>query len=250
MEPEEWADRPRGVLTKKDRRYLLNQLDEPNDPDSNANTQREYRIRQHLRHSLIDFQLLASAYDGLLEPVFDDLTEDENILLSDDNILRHGIDGVFTLLYRGLLDFDTDEGLDDRRFYTVLTMGVNEAVSREYARRGVSVEPSQPVFQVHGTAPAVPLGKLKEAYDDGQLLLSNEMKHLYWGGYVSYEEYQNHDPLPELDDPTEAIEERDARREELANEDVPTEPEFFEELKNDIADGVTDDVFGDEGDEE
>jgi len=226
MDLSEWADRPRGVLTKKERRYLLSQIDEDGEDTEEAIRQREYRIRKHLRHALIDFQLLATAYDRRLEGVFEDLVESENIYTSDDP-LRNGIKGVFTLLYRALSGLEPEEGLVDKRFSALLGRGVNEAVHQIYARHHMSVSPSPVLFMVHGTEPAVPLEKIKESYDQGEFLLLHEVEDLYFGGYLTYKEYQSYDALTELENPAETIEEREATREELAIENAPTRPEYL-----------------------
>lgn len=57
----EWVDRPRGVLTKTERKHLLGRLgeEEKNGTSGNAAAQREYRIRKHLQHALLDFSILA-----------------------------------------------------------------------------------------------------------------------------------------------------------------------------------------------
>lgn len=237
MDAEKWINRDRGVLTKKDRRYLF----EDYDPDSKTNVdrQREYRMRKHLRHSLIDFQIVANFYNGLFEPVFDDINDPENNVLSADDPLRRGIEGVFTLLYHGLSEFDYEEGLDDHRFSMLLNRGVSEAVEREYAFEGLSVRPARTLFKVNGTEPAVPLETLAREFKQGERLRNDEMKHLFWGGWVPHEMYIEYDGLADIDELREEhgddefvdvlnsmYEDRKEKRRQAADEDAPTEPEY------------------------
>lgn len=238
MDRAEFIDRPRGILTKQQREHLTGGLNEDPEEDSDKIRMRERRIRQHLRHSLIDFQILAKTYDGLLEPVFADLMDPETNPLTADDPLRGGIEGVFTLLYRALLDFDFENGVDDHVFNLFLDRGVSEAVEWEYARRGFSVEPAFTLFKVHGTEPAVSVGQLKEEYDQGERLFMSEVKDLYWAGEISYEEYQDYDSFADLETLEEEhdegavdvyqslFEERSKQREEVAVEDAPVEPEY------------------------
>lgn len=63
-EPESVIDRPRAALTRTDREYLLG---EKNYDSDQAERNAQYRIRQHLKHSMTDFGIVALADDNLLE---------------------------------------------------------------------------------------------------------------------------------------------------------------------------------------
>lgn len=51
------TERGRGILTKRDRRFLLGQLDD--ELDQNARNQKRYRIRKQIQNAILDFQLIA-----------------------------------------------------------------------------------------------------------------------------------------------------------------------------------------------
>lgn len=236
MDTEEWIDRDRGVLTKKQRRYLIEDFDPESKTD--ADRQREYRMRKHLRNVLIDFQLLSNFYTGLFDAVFDDLTDSEKNLFSADRPLRAGVEGVFTLLYHAFVEFEPERGLNDHRFRILLDNGVSEAVEREYAFQGLSVRPAFTGFKVHGTEPAVPLKAIARELEQGGPLYTDEVEHLYWGGWISYETYREHDGLGDLDELREEhgdehlevleslYEERGEKRRQAADEDAPTDPKY------------------------
>lgn len=59
MDDFDWVDRGRGILTKRDRRFLRGDLsDELND---NQKYQKRYQIRQRIRNSMFDFHILYRA---------------------------------------------------------------------------------------------------------------------------------------------------------------------------------------------
>lgn len=246
MDIEEWIERPRGVLTKSERRYLTD--DFLHDSKSNAERQREYRMRQHLRNSLVDFNIIASFYNGLFESVFEELNGPNNNVLLADQPLRNGIEGVFQLLYYALAELDLEEGLDDLRFQMLLHNGVSEAVEQKYAFQGLSVTPSQTLFKVNGTEPAVPLEELFREHEQGEPIRGVEMKHLYFGGWVPYEMYQEHEGVADIDELraehgdeyidvlNSLYEKRRETRRQAADEDAPTEPEYGGFVKQSVFD--------------
>lgn len=60
MNEFDWVDRERGILTKRDRRFLRGDLDE--DLSDNDRYQKRYQIRQRVRNAMFDFHIL---YRGL-----------------------------------------------------------------------------------------------------------------------------------------------------------------------------------------
>ncbi|MFC6825242.1 hypothetical protein [Halopelagius fulvigenes] len=229
---DDFAARPKGILNEKERKHLMGTLD--GEESEAAMRQREYRIRQRLRHTLIDFQLLADSYDSILEPVFSDLVGTEE----GDDPLLYGIEALFTLLYRALSEYSPEEGLQDHVFYPLLDNGVSEAVQLEYVSQGFSVDPARTLFKVHGTDPAVSLDTVEAQYKDGESMSTKEMKHLYWSGRIPYEEYRDYDALnfaalveehgeDEAMDMVESqVQSWLKRRRESAAEDVPVVPEY------------------------
>lgn len=55
----DWIERDRGILTKRDRRFLKGELDE--ELTDNQKYQKRYQIRKRIRNSMFDFHILYSA---------------------------------------------------------------------------------------------------------------------------------------------------------------------------------------------
>jgi len=93
------ADRPRGVLTTKDRRYLFGDLDmssyrNPN----NAVKQRRYRIRRRMEHALLDLVVANNLLSGRDQArVFDSLRES-----MEREQFEHVMSELFDFLYANL----------------------------------------------------------------------------------------------------------------------------------------------------
>jgi hypothetical protein len=56
MDDFDWVDRDRGILTKRDRRYLRGDLGE--ELSDNQEYQKRYQIRQRIRNAMFDFHIL------------------------------------------------------------------------------------------------------------------------------------------------------------------------------------------------
>ena len=86
----EQIDRPRGILSKSDRRFLLNEsYREGLEPQSRRNIRS--RIRERLRHAIIDFYVL----DGYLDD------RDRNQVFSEiDGLLKEGLHGNLAILFK------------------------------------------------------------------------------------------------------------------------------------------------------
>lgn len=59
MDDFDWIDRDRGILTKRDRRYLRGDLDD--ELNDNEHYQKRYQIRQRIRNAMYDFHILYRA---------------------------------------------------------------------------------------------------------------------------------------------------------------------------------------------
>jgi hypothetical protein len=175
--PDEFIERPRGILTKQDRRHLLDLLDEHPEEDANTVRQREYRIRQHIRHSLIDFTLLAVANKGIGH-VFEQLKRPAD----DDPELAEGLKRLFTFLFEHLGSVDSVSP-----FTFLFNSGVAEGIERKYVEQGVSTRVNSVEIEVDREG-KVPIDDLKETYDSGGFLLRAEIIHLLWAGEITYDE--------------------------------------------------------------
>jgi hypothetical protein len=90
-------DRPRGILTKEDRRYLVGEKE----VSDQAERDTRYRIRERVKNSLADFELLLNLRDEDRETVFNDL---------DSHGFSFVVDAL-AFLYRGVDDSDYFESL-------------------------------------------------------------------------------------------------------------------------------------------
>lgn len=59
MSEFDWVDRDRGILTKRDREFLLGDID--NELNDNQQYQKRYQIRQRVRNAMFDFHILYHA---------------------------------------------------------------------------------------------------------------------------------------------------------------------------------------------
>lgn len=59
MSEFDWVDRDRGILTKRDREFLLGDID--NELNDNQQYQKRYQIRQRIRNAMFDFHILYRA---------------------------------------------------------------------------------------------------------------------------------------------------------------------------------------------
>jgi hypothetical protein len=128
-------DRPRGILTKADRRYLEN----PEEYSNQGAYERRQAIRERLYESLYDFSLLVNELDEeTRREVFAGEGEDDRE--QPINVLH----SVVALLYLGLTDtVEPDDWVNDA-FRTMIARGVKRA----YFERGYSVENVTVNFEV------------------------------------------------------------------------------------------------------
>lgn len=92
------ADRDRGILTKRERRYLLGESDI--EPKSQGERAVRQSIRNHLTHAILDFWLLHSDMESRdLSAVFGDKS-DPNSKETDSVPLHSAVSRVIALLYR------------------------------------------------------------------------------------------------------------------------------------------------------
>lgn len=104
------ADRPRGILTRRERRYLIGKSDieEPSQDERGV----RQAIREHLRHVLLDFQIIMSELEG----------RDRNQLIPDDDFekappLRGGLTSMVSFAYQ--LEDHTEEAFEETTEHAV-----------------------------------------------------------------------------------------------------------------------------------
>lgn len=76
-EDPDLIDRPRGILNEDDRRFLFGDLDlsDYSDPRQ-ARYQRRYRIRERIKHSIIDYLIIMDTLpDEDINKIFEEITE-------------------------------------------------------------------------------------------------------------------------------------------------------------------------------
>lgn len=171
---EAFLDRPRGVLSPKERRHLLGELDEDPEEDADAIRQRNYRIRQHIRHALLDFRLLALSAPNDVGKVFDEINDPEGEGLESQ--LAESIQHLFEFLY---VHLGAPGATEENVFRTLVQEGVTDALVRLHAKEGMSVHPE--VILAFALGEQVPLDDVAETFDDVELILPVEYDALYWG---------------------------------------------------------------------
>jgi hypothetical protein len=176
---------------------LIGLLDEDLDANADAIRQREYRIRQHIRHSIIDAVIIAGMYDYNIDQVFTDL---HRVVADFDNDgintrakgrfpdqtdqgLADGVEELFDLLYLALGSTDTSAVSS---FRLLLKQGVSSALVNLYAWYGLSVIPSVALRIELGDI--VPLNSIKTAHEDGEPISNQEAKALLHANRISYDE--------------------------------------------------------------
>lgn len=205
---DEWfANRPRGILSPKERKHLMGMLDEDLEEDADAIRQREYRIRQHIRHSLIDFQLLSETITPNIANMFFGIFS-EDPTPEDDLPVQTGIESLFDFLY---MVIGTADKTAYSSFHRLLSNGIESALVRYYANYKISVTPNARLL--FKTGEHVPLDAVERAFENGEdFLLVEEQEALYWAGRITYEERNEH-----RDKQTEKIERlvKEGNQEEL-----------------------------------
>lgn len=198
VEPGDFIERPRGLLTKKERKHLVGELKEDPQEDADAIRQREYRISQHLRHALIDFYLLVSQPElgDDLESLRDSYNQAPDSWASEDPLLAGGLGSLFELLFYYLGSKVPETGSP---FGDFCAPAVERSLVRMYAEDGVSVDPD--VHLVFDPGERVPTERVKQDYEDGKLLFENEIAHLGIVGEIDHGE-----TLDALDDLRQAVE--------------------------------------------
>lgn len=90
------TDRPRGILTKEDRRYLFGELDASDyDDPKNALKQRRYRIRQRFKNSLLDLILINNLLSERDQRrVFESIRESKS-----EEQFKHVLSEIIDLIY-------------------------------------------------------------------------------------------------------------------------------------------------------
>lgn len=171
---EAFVGRPRGILSPKERRHLLGELDEDPEADADAIRQRNYRIRQHIRHALLDFRLLALSAPSDVGKVFEEIHDPDGDGLASP--LAEGVQLLFEFLY---VHLGAREAADENEFRRLLTDGVEDALVRLHAKEGLSVRPQ--VLLAFALGEKVPLDAVADTFEKGEYLQSVELDALYWG---------------------------------------------------------------------
>jgi hypothetical protein len=104
MDKERHLERDRGMLTKKDREYLLG---EQPDINEHTETQKRHRIRKRVRNALLDFPLLRHMQTRDRNLIFEDLNVGEDGP-SGDVDLYYSIVDMIQFAYIGLKEQDAD----------------------------------------------------------------------------------------------------------------------------------------------
>lgn len=214
-EPGEFADefdwttddninRPRGILSPRERAHLWGRLNEDPEEDADAIRQREYRIRQHIRHALIDFYYLGRR-EVAHKALSDVDSEPEDTAPDNPRMVRSGIQELMYLLYSTLETTPEREKPHPKAttapFSQLLEDGIRDALVDYYIQQGFSVVPSAG-FSVY-LGKKIPIEDLKPIYDQfpEKVLLTPELMALVYAGEISPDEYDTRfEEMQQLED--------------------------------------------------
>lgn len=187
----ESINRPRGVLSPKERAHLQGLLDEDPEEDADAIRQREYRIRQHIYHAFLDFTLLARSEVGY-QPLdelghdFDEVSENPE----HPHGLYTGARRLIEMLYISLGVFHPTE--QEVTFTSMLRGAINDVLVAHYAHHGISVLPKieYDIYTGEGRL----LEEVMEIYNQypEKYLVPDELYALYDSAKISFEEYREY----------------------------------------------------------
>ena len=161
------ADRPRGILSEADRKYLLASDDER---EANYSRQacslREREIRKRLRHAMLDLDLILR---GLDEDVLKKVFEPKQITPEQITNIEYGLAGAVGVVYY-IAEKLTAPARADTFFEDTIERGVWTAKDMTDAPGGppaflqydVYFEVSKPSINVHTIAEKVREGRLRE----------------------------------------------------------------------------------------
>ena len=191
---EEFVDRPRGILSPKERRHLLGLLDEDSDDDADRIRQREYRIRKHLRHSIIDFKLLADSLGSFnirKDIVRAGGTRGPNI--EEEPALVEGLVSMFEFFF-SLFGHSTNPSETPFGFF--LKEGAKRDIIRGDAQRLYSSNPRVDIATDPGSYVPIPI--ILRSFEEDEVLLPAEINALFWAGEIDQEQMiASHDRLDE-----------------------------------------------------
>lgn len=172
------ADRPRGILSEADRKYLLASDDEREANYSRqARSLREREIRKRLRHGVLDLDLILRGLDvRVLKQVF----EPEQITSEQIVKMEQGLAGAVGVVYyiaeKLTAPGDSDEFFEDmieRGVWNAKNMLAEPGSPPAFLKYDVFFEVSNPTVDVHAIAEKVRAGDL-------QSLSEPELRTFLW----------------------------------------------------------------------
>lgn len=188
-------DRPTGIFTERQRKWLLGQLDDEISP--NTERQIRYRVRRRLRHALIDFSLLQWLESGDINQVFqgvhDDVDEGE---LGQDasDALTQSLPYVFAFLMRGFrLRYDLIEWAWEAGIQTAISQGAIRTQDE------LPIMDLSYTFDIKGV---VPLDKLESRYENGEVLTRDALMALVISDRIELDDARSY---PAVTDNTDVL---------------------------------------------
>ncbi|MDQ2055968.1 MULTISPECIES: hypothetical protein [Halobellus] len=183
MDKERHLERDRGMLTKKDREYLLG---EQPDINEHTETQKRHRIRKRVRNALLDFPLLRHMQTRDRNLIFEDLNVGEDGP-SGDVDLYYSIVDMIQFAYIGLKEQDADA----KRPVASAIWNVESVFPQMYEDEWVDVEVDITVDIKESVDLEAAIEKLRRGEDitsgeawallDAGRITPNEFKQIYEG---------------------------------------------------------------------
>ena len=201
--PDDWREvehinRPRGILSPKERAHVEGLLDEDPKEDADAIRQREYRIRQHIYNAFLDFSILATE-DSAHRPLSEVGNKLDEVPEETDHPhgVYTGVSRLMEILYAALGSFHpTDERVT---FTSILRSSIVNVLVDHYAgAHHISIIP-EVEYEVY-PGEKWDLDDVMEIYHQypEKHLLPEELDALYTGRKITREQY--HEYLSDIQD--------------------------------------------------
>ena len=171
-------DRPAGILTPEQRRFIIDGPDEDLSPE--VIRQRWYRIRRQVRNAFIDFVALLDIPEEQQQLIFKEYADADSTRQADPTEFYDGLMGVFYFVLK-----NTNQDI----FSGMVREAIIVQMMNEYPPRG-----KHPYIDVNidVTVETVLLEKLKERVENGGELSIGEFGSLNVAGRINEDEWEQY----------------------------------------------------------
>lgn len=191
-------DRPTGIFTERQRKWLLGQLDGEYSP--NDERAMSYRVRQRLRHALIDFSLLQWLESDDINQIFQGVhgdVEEGDIRHDASDALTQSLPYVFAFLMRG---FRLRHELIEWAWEAGIQTAINQGAIR--TQDELPIMDLSYTFDIKGV---VPLDKLEIRYENGEVLTRDALMALVISDRIELDDARSYPAVTDNSDVLRSI---------------------------------------------